>query len=320
MIRELKIAVSASGKEAQYDEHAKNIAGQKFIIANILAKSVDAFRGMKPKDIVPYISRVPAEPGLTNAAWEENGQRVTGLNTENQEINEGLTRFDIICYVRLPERSGEKTSDGEKKPLTQIIINVEIQKNQPKKYKILNRSIFYVCRQISAQKERDFVGSHYDDIKNVYSIWICMNMEKNSMCHIHLTKDDIVDNQKWKGNLDLLNIIMIGIGEEVPRREEGYELHRLLGAVFSKKLTLEEKLNILQEYDVPVEEEFRKDVNEMCNLGEGILEDGIEIGLERGRKEARTELINNMHKNGFTAEQIAAAIDMELEEVQAILA
>ncbi len=58
----------------------------------------------------------------------------------------------------------------------------------------------------------------------------------------------------------------------------------------------------------------------MCNLGEGILEDGIEIGLECGRKEARTELINNMHKNGFTAEQIAAAIDMELEEVQAILA
>ena len=326
MIRELKIAVSASGKEAQYDEHAKNIAGQKFIIANILAKSVEAFRGMKPKDIIPYIegepyiSKVPVEPGLTNAAWEENGQRVVGLNTENQEINEGLVRFDVICYVRLPERDGEKVPDGEKKPLTQIIINLEMQKDQPREYQILNRAVFYVSRQISAQKERDFTGSHYDDIKSVYSIWICMNMEKNSMCHIHLTKDDIVDNQKWKGNLDLLNIIMIGIGEEVPRREEGYELHRLLGAVFSKKLTLEEKLNILQEYDVPVEEEFRKDVNEMCNLGEGILEDGIEIGLERGRKEARTELINNMHKNGFTAEQIAAAIDMELEEVQAILA
>ena len=225
--------------------------------------------------------------------------------------------------MRLPERSGEKASDGEKKPLTQIIINVEIQKNQPKKYKILNRSIFYVCRQISAQKERDFVGSHYDDIKNVYSIWICMNMEKNSMCHIHLTKEDIIDAQQWKGNLDLLNIIMIGIGKEVPGREEGYELHRLLGAVFSKKLTLEEKLNILQEYDVPVEEEFRKDVNEMCNLGEGILEDGIEIGWQRGLEEGRKEsqqLIRNMHKNGFTAEQIAAAIDKELEEVQAILA
>ena len=78
MIRELKNAVSASGKEAQYDEHAKNIAGQKFIIANILAKSVETFRGMKPKDIIPYIegepyiSTVPVEPGLTNAAWVEN--------------------------------------------------------------------------------------------------------------------------------------------------------------------------------------------------------------------------------------------------------
>lgn len=60
----------------------------------------------------------------------------------------------------------------------------------------------------------------------------------------------------------------------------------------------------------------------MCNLGEGILEDGIEIGwqrcLEEGRKESQ-QMIRNMHKNGFTAEQIAAATDMELEEVQAIL-
>ena len=86
---------------------------------------------------------------------------------------------------------------------------------------------------------------------------------------------------------------------------------------------MEEKLNILQEYDVPVEEEFRKDVNEMCNLGEGILEDGIEIGLQRGlekgRKEACTELLNNMHKNGLTAEQIAAVTDKNIEEVKDIL-
>ena len=95
---------------------------------------------------------------------------------------------------------------------------------------------------------------------------------------------------------------------------ENREIH-VLGAVFSKKLTLEEKLNILQEYDVPVEEEFRKDVNEMCNLGEGILEDGIAIGLQKGQ----AELIRNMHKNGFTAEQIAAVTDKNIEEVKDIL-
>ena len=111
---------------------------------------------------------------------------------------------------------------------------------------------------------------------------------------------------------------------------ENQEIH-VLGAVFSKKLTLEEKLNILHEYDVPVEEEFRKDVNEMCNLGEGIMEEGIAIGMEKGREEgitfgenkgrveAQAELIRNMHKNGLTAEQIAAVTDKNIEEVKDIL-
>ena len=354
MIRELKNAVEASDRKAQYDECAKRFLGQKFIIASILSKSVEAFLGMAPKDIIPYIEgepyigKVPVEPGLTNAAWEENGQRVVGLNTENQEINEGLVRFDVICYVRLPERDGEKVPDGEKKPLTQIIINLEMQKDQPREYQILNRAVFYVSRQISAQKERDFTGSHYDDIKSVYSIWICMNMEENSMSHIHLTKEDMMGSQPWRGGLDLFHIVMIGIGKDLPGQEENYELHRFLGTIFSQKLAVEEKLHIMKtEYDISEEEDFREDVNEMCNLGEGIMEEGIAIGMEKGREEgiaigetrgresglvqgreegisigkerAQSELIRNMRKNGFTAEQIAAATDKALDEVKAIL-
>lgn len=40
--------------------------------------------------------------------------------------------------------------------LSQIIINVEAQKDEPNGYDILNRAIFYVSRMISSQKERDF--------------------------------------------------------------------------------------------------------------------------------------------------------------------
>lgn len=65
----------------------------------------------------------------------------------------------------------------------------------------------------------------------------------------------------------------------------------------------------------------------MCNLSQGIKEDGIAIGLEKGREEgisigeakAAAVLIGNMYKNGFTAEQIASATDKSLDEVQAIL-
>lgn len=270
----------------------------------------------------PYISMVPVEPGLTNTAREENGQRVIGLNTENQEIYEGLIKFDIIFYAWEPIKtdlaaSEEAPAEKNKGALNKIILNVEAQKNNPTEYKIINRAVFYVGRLISSQKERDFVNSHYDDIRSVYSIWVCMNMEENSLSHIHLTQEDLVGKNQWKGNLNLMNIIMIGLSEELPGPEEGYELHRLLGALLSQKLTVEEKLTIMEtEYHIPVEENLRKDVNVMCNLGEGIEEKAIAIG------EAKTEarLVGNMHKNGFTAEQIAAATDMDIKDVEAILA
>ena len=168
------------------------------------------------------------------------------------------------------------------------------------------------------------------------------------MSHIHLTKEDMMGSQPWRGGLDLFHIVMIGIGKDLPGQEESYELHRFLGTIFSQKLAVEEKLNILQEYDVPGGEDFRKDVNEMCNLGEGIMEEGIAIGMEKGiaigesrgresglvqgREEGiaigetkgisigESRTIRSMHKNGFTAEQIAAATDKALEEVRAILA
>ena len=217
----------------------------KSILVHILVKTVDEFKGMNPKDVVdciegtPHISTVPVEPGLTNAASEKNGERLVGFNTENEEINEGLVRFDIVFYVRM--------LDG----LSQIIINVEAQKDEP------------------------------------------------------------------KGNLDLLNIIMLGLAKNLPEHDETYELHRLLCALLSQELTIDEKLNIIgNEYDIPIEENFRKDVSVMCNLSQGIEEKGIAIG--EARKEEK--IILNMHNNGFTVEQIAMATDKNVEEVKAIIA
>ena len=318
MNTELKSAVMATDRDAQYDNSAKRLIAHKIILARILIKTVEKFKGMDPLEVaaliegIPYISTVPVEPGLTNAVHFQNGKRIVGFNTENQELNEGLVRFDIVFYVRM--------KDG----LSQIIINVEAQKDEPSDYKILNRAVFYVSRLISSQKEKDFENSSYDDIKCVYSIWICMNMEENTMSHIHLTKEDLIGSYEWKGNLDLLNIIMIGLAKELPEHDETYELHRLLGALLSRELTIDEKLDIIgNEYDIPLEENFRKDMSTMCNLSQGVKEEGIAIGrregLEEGRREGHAELITKMYKNGLSIEQIASATDKTVEEVRAII-
>ena len=259
----------------------------------------------------PYISQIPVEPGLMNkeAVDVRTCERIVGLNTESSEIDEGKIYFDIIFYVRM--------RDG----LAKMIINLEAQKNEPTKYFILNRAIFYTARLVSSQKEREFTGSDYNEIKQVYSIWICMNMEKNSLSHIHMVKDDLVEGQDWKGNLNIPNIVMIGLAKEIPPKEERYELHRLLGTLLSQTMTAEQKLKLMkQEYNIPVDRRsIRKEVNIMCNLSEGVEEMGYAKGEAAGRVEGKIEFILNMHKKGYSLEQIMDVTDMSEAEIKAII-
>ena len=229
MDTEIKNAVSAADKDAQYDEKAKRLLGNKIILAHILVKTIDEFKGMNPKDVVsyiegePFISMVPVEPGLTNAEKEKAGQRIVGLNTENAEINEGLIRFDIIFYV-------------------------------------------------------------------------------------HLSKDDLLGSYPWKGRLDLLNIVLIGISNELPEHDEKYELHRLLSTLLSMELTVDEKLGIMEtEYSIHADEKIREDVSAMCNLSQGIKDNTL------------VDVIINMYENNFTIDQIALATKKSVEEVKAII-
>ena len=307
MNTEIANAVNAAGDKAQYDTRVKRLLAQKSILAHILVKTVDEFKGMKPEDVVKYIegepsiSVVPVELGLANMEkTDAAGQRIVGLNTENAEINEGLVRFDIIFYVRM------------KNGLSQIIVNIEAQKDEPTEYKILNRAIFYVSRLISSQKERDFVNTNYDDIKQVFSIWICMNMDDNSLSHIHLTKDEMLKPCNWKGNLDLLNIVLIGITNGIPEHDEKYEMHRLIGALLSSELKEQEKLDIIEhEYNIPTSQEFREDVRIMCNLSTGI--------EERATEKTSEKFILNMYKKGYTLDQIADVAETDVDEVEAII-
>ena len=315
MNTEIANAVNVAGDKAQYDTRVKRLLAQKSILAHILVKTVDEFKGMKPEDVVKYIegepsiSVVPVEPGLANMEkTDAAGQRIVGLNTENAEINEGLVRFDIIFYVRM------------KNGLSQIIVNIEAQKDEPTEYKILNRAIFYVSRLISSQKERDFVNTNYDDIKQVFSIWICMNMDDNSLSHIHLTKDELLKPCNWKGNLDLLNIVLIGITNEIPEHDEKYEMHRLIGALLSSELKEQEKLDIIEhEYNIPISQEFREDVRIMCNLSTGIEERATERATKKATEKTSEKFILNMYKKGYTLDQIADVAETGVDEVEAII-
>lgn len=312
MNTEITNALKATSDTAQYDNSAKRLLGNKYILAHILVYTVEEFKGMHPMDVVPLmegepkIGIVPVEPGLTNV---RNGEKIIGLNTENTEEKEGLIRFDIIFYVRM--------GDG----LTQIIINVEAQKDDPDEYDILNRAIFYVSRMVSSQKERDFVHQHYNDIKKVYSIWVCLNNKANTLNHIHLTDDKIIGQRTWAGKMDLINIVMIGLAKEIPENDESLQLHRLLSVLLSMKMKAKDKITIMEaEYGIPVENDIREEVNIMCNLGEGLAENYMKQGIEEGKEQIKKSVILNMYADGVSMENIIKWAGADENLVKAVIA
>ena len=132
MDNEIVYSSKATDQKAQYDASAKRLLGQKIILAHMLIRVVDEFKGMDADTVAsliegePYISQVPVEPGLTNKETVDarTGERIVGLNTESSEIDEGKIYFDIIFYVRM--------RDG----LAKMIINLEASQTMTAEQKL----------------------------------------------------------------------------------------------------------------------------------------------------------------------------------------
>ena len=102
--------------------------------------------------------------------------------------------------------------------------------------------------------------------------------------------------------------MLIGITNEIPEHDEKYEMHRLIGTLLSGELKEQEKLDIIEhEYNIPISQEFRKDVSVMCNLSQGIVDD------------TKAEIILNMFKKGYTLEQIADVTEKSISEIEKIV-
>ena len=136
----------------------------------------------------------------------------------------------------------------------------------------------------------------------------------------NLTDEKLLGSYPWKGKIDLLNIVLIGITNDIPAHEEKYELHRLLGTLFSVDIPADEKIEIIEkEYSIPADGKIREDVSEMCNLSQGILERGEARGEVRGKTRAESGFILNMYKKGYTLEQIADVAEKSIDEVKVII-
>lgn len=260
-------AVEIAKDKSEYDTSIKTILSDKNVLAWIISRSVKELKGY-PIDVIknciegePEISKIPIVPGKTNEA-------IRGDNTEDKVLNEGTVYFDIRFTILTPGRTRIK-----------LIINIEAQKKFHPGYDLVTRGIYYGARLLSSQKEREFTGSNYNDIKKVYSIWICMDAPlyaQNTITEYSIHQNKLYGDFHGKARYDLMSIVMICLGNPkayVSDDNEYRKLLDLLTLLSSHKVTPAEKLvRLEQDYHIATTRKLEEGFNSMCNWSEGVIE------------------------------------------------
>lgn len=298
--------ISVAGVNAAYDNACKRILSNKIILAWIMKSCLPEYKTCSVDEIAA--NYIEGEPQISDIAVhqdeQKNSSRIQGMNTENVSINEGTVTYDIRFYALAPV-SGERIK---------LIINVEAQNDFYPGYPVIKRNIYYCSRLISSQHGTEFEDSHYERIKKVYSIFICMDPPKyrrNTINCYSIQEENVIGNVKEKKeNYDLMTAVMLCLG--VKDDEEVSGILRLLEVLLSSERNAEEKKKILQEeYGIEMTKKLDREVSEMCNLSKGVEARGIQKGIQRGILSSIQTLMITMN---WTIEQAMDALKIPKED------
>lgn len=219
-----------------------------------------------------------------------------------------MVTYDIRFCAKVPV-SKEKI---------RLIINIEAQNDFYPGYPIISRGIYYCSRLISSQYGVEFSDAHYEKIKKVYSIWICMNPPKyreNSINRYSITEEQLIGScSERKENYDLLTAIMICLGDS--NNENASGVLKLLEVLLSSEREAKEKKEILQnDFSIEMTKTLESEVSIMCNLSKGVEEKGIQKGIEKGIEQGLLLSIKNlMETMGWSVEQAMEGLKIPKEE------
>lgn len=311
----LSARIDSAGVKASYDAACKRLLANKTILAWIMKSCMVEYADCTVSDIAeryiegqPQISHVAVNP---DELWDE--EQIQGMSTEDSTIHEGTITYDIRFFALAP---------GSRE-LIRLIINIEAQNDFYPGYPLIRRALYYCNRMVSSQYGTEFTGAHYEKVKKVYSIWICMNppdSRKNSINRYSIKEEHLVGSVTDSvQNYDMLTVVMICLGGS---DDASAGILRLLEVLLSSERKADEKKKILQDdFSIEMTRELESEVSVMCNLSKGVeekaiargmkkgIEQGIEQGLEQGIVQGIFSSIwNLMDSMGWTADQAMEAL------------
>ena len=299
--------IDASGDRARLDEVAKKLVKHRVILAEILKECTDEFKAIDLQYIIDhcFVGEVRVDQVAVDQDKIDANSSIVGSNTEDASSNEGVIHFDLVFDAAVPMSN----------KIIRMIINVEIQVDSSPGYALITRAIYYLGRLISRQKGTVFQHDDYGKLQKVYSIWICPDpskKNKNSIAEYGFTQTKVVGEvNEDPANYDKMKAIIISLNDD--GMKEGENIIRLLSTLLSTTETIENRKQILEdEFNIPMSEEMKKEMNDMCNLGYAVENKGRQEGRQEGENKMKKDmagLMNYLLSNGRSDDALKASTD-----------
>ena len=298
-------SIDENPQKRQLDQQCKVVLSHKSILARILKRTVSEVADME-LDMI----RASIEGNMRSGEVPvlETPERITGDNTEAVSVNESTIYYDIRFYIVIDDKDKLK-----------ILFDVEAQKDFYPGYKIVTRGIVYCARMISSQINQEFTLDNYDDVKKVYSIWICFNPPTyigNAISRYSMKKEDLLPGiPDEKSAYDKLEVIQICLREDMDEKDDA--LIQMLNTLFSSRKSKEEiKRELSDKYGISMDNGYGREVDEMCNLSDMFEERGMKRGMERGIERGVTKVASNLIKMGKDNAFIMEATALSEEAIE----
>ena len=145
---------------------------------------------------------------------------------------------------------------------------------------------------LSAQLDTEFTAENYDEVKKVYSIWLCLNAPRHTVDTITeygMAQKKLAGDFRGKARFDL----------------------------FSTKLTPDEKMALLrEEYGIETTVEVEEGMKRMCNLSDVIVEQGLQQGLEQGLQQGLEQGLQQGIQQGLQQGKEKSSINLVCKKVK----
>jgi hypothetical protein len=299
------------------DTFAKRLFRRPEIIAWLIKTCIPEFRKVEPSDIIEnWLSKADMRIGTDPVAQDVVRRSVPAVGTEDKSATDGTVFYDFRTELALPE-----TLDNT----SQLILDIEMQKDYKNWLVILKRVIYYLCRLISRQPGELMDGKEdYSRLCRVCSIWILPAVPKrlaNRVLHLHQIMEDMSKGHVMPAGampVGLTDAWLLCLSDKHPPKREQNGLW-LMYVLLTKTITNTERMEILKtDFGIKI----TKELEDMYTYDDFRYSESRMEGKREGRREGRDETILqayiNMRNKNYKDEDICSLMGISLYKLRQI--